>query len=323
MVTEIYQEQYRDWPESIMIEPTTACNLRCPLCPTGNGQLNRPVSFMDFDLYSLIVSEVSGFVSKFVLYGQGEPFLHKQLVDMVSLAKSNNIKTYIATNGHFLQKDDICEGLIEAGLTSLSISVDGASDDIYRIYRVGGDFLNVIEGVEKFLAIRRMMKSSTPRVQLQFLVFKHNEHEIEDIRRLASRLGVDRLKLKSVQIYSPDQAYRYLPENHNFRRYDRNGLLRIRTNQVFTCWHLANQPFITTDGKVLPCCFDKDGYSVMGSLESNNLHNIWNCSVYNGFRRQVSLYRRSINICMNCTEGLEVPYFCREEVAALNNPLQD
>lgn len=288
-----------------MIELSTVCNLRCPLCLTGNGSLQRRALFLDFSLYATLVREVRGHVPRLSLYGQGEPFLHPRFIDFVSLASQNGIRTFVSTNGHFLQTDGFCRDLAEAGLTSLSISLDGASPETYQTYRVGGDFARVLDGIRRMVRVRTDLGRTTPLVQLQFLVFKHNEHELQSIRELARDLAVDSLRIKSAQVYTFDQGRQYLPSNPRYSRYHDDGRLRIRAQQNFNCWHLHNQPVVTTDGLVLPCCFDKNSDFVMGLLGKQSLNTIWHSDGYDDFRRIVAESRSSISMCLNCDQGLE------------------
>lgn len=302
-----------DWPEGLMIEPTTVCNLHCPLCVTGSGQLARGPTFMEFELYSRLVSEVRGHVSRFTLHGQGEPFLHPRFPDMVRLASEFGIDTHVSTNGHFLDTA-MCSGIIDAGLTSLSVSIDGATSDTYGVYRIGGDFQRVRVGVERLLTMRRSLGASLPRVQLQFLVFRHNEHEIDEIRRLATRLGVDTLRLKSAQVFTAEQSRQYLPSDSRYRRYVDGVELQMRLSTQFDCWYLDHQPTITADGSVVPCCFDKDARFEMGCLQSQPFASIWKSRRYCEFRSSVREGHDRVGMCRNCTEGLEIPFYTQEDL---------
>ena len=304
-----------DFPTGLLIEPSTMCNLQCPLCISGSGRLIRARSLLDFGLYAGLVGEVQGHVQRFTFHGQGEPFIHPRLTDMVRLASESGIRTHVSTNGHFLDAK-ICGMVIAAGLTSLSVSVDGATPDTYRIYRVGGDFQRVRDGIERLLAMRDSLGSSVPRVQLQFLVLRHNEHEIDAIRRLAEGLGVDALRLKSAQVFTPEQAQQYLPSDSSYRRYVETGELQIRSSSTFECWYLDHQPTITADGAVVPCCFDKNSKFEMGRLQDEPFTSIWRSFRYGGFRRLVRGDRGNFEMCRNCTEGLEIPFYTQEDLTS-------
>lgn len=298
-----------DWPETLMIEPTNVCNLRCPLCWVGSGRMKRTPAFIDVKLYEHLVLAVRGNISQFSLYGQGEPFLHPNFLDMIHLATRNGIRTHVATNGHYFQSNDLCRRLIEVGLRSLSVSVDGASSKTYNMYRVGGDFNQVIDGLERLMSIRDELRSPTPRVQIQFLVFKHNEHEINDIRNLAAQLRVDALRLKTAQVLTAEQAKQYMPTNPHYRRYDHSGALRRHAMDGLNCWYVNHQPTITATGEVVPCCFDKDAKFVMGRLQQQSFYQIWHSPRYYSFRTLMGHDSDMPDICQSCTQGLKIPVY--------------
>ncbi|MDD3051776.1 MAG: radical SAM protein, partial [Candidatus Cloacimonetes bacterium] len=86
------------YPASIMIEPTNICNLRCPLCPSGNGTLTRKRGSIDFKLFEKIVEELHDKIFMLFFWNQGEPFLHKNMNEMVRYAAERKIYTTISTN---------------------------------------------------------------------------------------------------------------------------------------------------------------------------------------------------------------------------------
>jgi radical SAM protein with 4Fe4S-binding SPASM domain len=68
-------------------------------------------------------------------------------------------------------------------------------------------------------------------------------------------------------------------------------------------WH---SNVITWDGKVLPCCFDKDAQHQLGDLGKVEMHQIWNGKNYQEFRKELMKSRKNIDICSNCSEGISV-----------------
>ena len=72
------------------------------------------------------------------------------------------------------------------------------------------------------------------------------------------------------------------------------------------CWKLWQGAEITWDGKVLPCCFDKDAQYEMGNLTTHSFKEIWLSESYRDFRANLLQSRQSIDICQNCSEGTKV-----------------
>ena len=292
-------------PEALSIEPTTACNLHCPECPVGNGTLKRPsenISFLDF---KQIVDKTSPWCQYLSLYFQGEPFLNPQMISMIYYAKQKKMFVVSSTNGHFFN-DDIAKKTVESGLDKLIISLDGATPETYQKYRVDGNFETVIDGIKNIVKWKKILKSNTPVLAVQFVVFRHNEHQINEIRKLVTSLGKIRLEIKTAQLYGFETKRDILPENNKYSRYDFDGnQLRIKSNLPNHCWRSWHSGVVTVQGDWVPCCFDKDADFRMGNLLTENLLTVWKNTRYEDFRKQLFADRQSIVMCRNCTEGLQ------------------
>lgn len=294
-------------PISISIEPTTSCNLRCPECPSGLRSFTRPTGMLQQELFKNVIDQLAPTLSYLTFYFQGEPYLHPQFLPMVKYASEKGIYTATSTNAHYL-KDEAAQKTVESGLDRLIISIDGTSQDTYQSYRVGGDLSKVIEGTKNIIAWKRKLKSKTPHVIFQFLVVKPNEHQIPEVYRLAKELGVDEVKLKTAQIYDFENGSDLIPTQDKYSRYKLNasGKYSIKNSLDNNCWKMWHSCVITWDGKVLPCCFDKDAQYVMGDLTQQSFEEIWFGKKYQQFRETLFRSRSEIEMCKNCTEGTKV-----------------
>ncbi len=196
---------------------------------------------------------------------------------MVSYASQKGIYTATSTNAHYF-KDEISRATIESSLDRLIISIDGTSQDTYQSYRIGGSLEKVIEGTRNIIKWRKELKSKTPRVIFQFLVVRQNEHEIPKVYQLADELGVDQVVLKTAQIYDYKSGSDLIPLNERYSRYRQthDGTFEIKNRLLNQCWKMWHSCVITWDGKVVPCCFDKDAHFVLGDLSKNSFEEIWN-----------------------------------------------
>ncbi|MDX2191671.1 MAG: radical SAM/SPASM domain-containing protein [Bacteroidota bacterium] len=300
------KSQLTAYPIAISVEPTTACNLQCPQCISGLRAFTRSTGTMDLKLFNSIITQLSPYLMYNTLYFQGEPMLNKSIFDMINLASENNIYTSTSTNGHYLS-DEACTLLINSGLQKIIISVDGANSLSYSKYRIGGDFDKVKEGIAQLVSKKQQLRKSNPIIVMQFVVFNHNENEIEDIKKLAKKLKVDRLEIKTAQVYDYQTDSEWIPNKVELSRYqkDANNIYQIKNDHLNKCWRMWQSAVITWDGKVVPCCFDKDAHHSMGNLNNNSFEEIWFSDKYNDFRNQILRSRKSINICTNCTEGMK------------------
>jgi len=226
---------------------------------------------------------------------------------MLSYANEKRIFTATSTNAHYLD-DEQAKATVESGLDRLIISIDGVSQKTYEQYRIGGQLEKVIEGTRNILSWKKKLKSRTPHVVFQFLVVRANEQDIPELYELAKELGVDEVKLKTAQIYEFEKGSPLIPENPKYSRYKLlpDGSFSIKNPLLNQCWKMWSSSVITWDGKVVPCCFDKDAKHVMGDLNSQSFEEIWNGDAYQSFRKSILRSRSEIEICKNCSEGLEV-----------------
>jgi radical SAM protein with 4Fe4S-binding SPASM domain len=294
-------------PLSMEIEPTTSCNLRCPQCPSGLREFSRNTGMLNLDLYKKIIDEIHEELVWLILYFQGEPFLNKQFLEFVSYASARNIYTATSSNAHYFT-DEIAKATVESGLDRLIISIDGTTQDTYGKYRVGGKLDKVIEGTERLLYWKNKLNKTTPHIIWQFIAFKHNEHQIPEIKALAKKIGVDELGIKTAQIYDYQNSVDFIPENKDLSRYEKlpDGSYRIKNKLLNQCWRMWRGSVITWDGLVVPCCFDKDATHRFGDVSTDSFQQVWRSDKYNVFRQAILKSRREIDICTNCTEGTKV-----------------
>jgi radical SAM protein with 4Fe4S-binding SPASM domain len=294
-------------PFSVAIEPTTACNLRCPECPSGLRSFSRPTGNLKEDFFRKTIDELYKEVFYLTFYFQGEPYINPDFLDMVKYAHSKGIYTSTSTNAHFLNEEN-ARKTVESGLDRLIISIDGTTQETYEAYRKAGKLSNVIQGTKNILKWKKELKSKKPEVIFQFLVVKPNEHQIPELYKLAKELGVDEVKLKTAQIYDFENGNPLIPSISRYSRYAQqpDGTYKIKNLLKNECWKLWHSCVITWDGIVVPCCFDKDAEHKMGDLKDLSFKEIWSGSAYNAFRKQLLKGRDQIDICTNCTEGCKV-----------------
>ncbi len=287
-------------PLSVSFELTNHCNLRCPECASGSEIMKRDRGFMDPELYKKVLSELRPYLWYVNLYFQGEPMMHPGFFSFPGLA--GDISTVVSTNGHFLSAENSVK-LARSGLKKLIVSLDGMDQETYSEYRKNGDFNRVIEGIRNVSAAISGMRSPL-KLEIQFLVNKFNEHQIVEAKRFAALTGA-KLRLKSMQVIESQDPGRWMPAADKFRRYTRaSGNFRIRSRLPDRCMRLWFNPVVTWDGKVIPCCFDKDAEFVMGDLKNESFRSIWNGPAYKDFRKKILSGRNKIAICTNCTSGL-------------------
>lgn len=294
-------------PMTISIEPTTACNLRCPECPSGLRSFSRETGNLKEDFFRKTIDELYKTLTYLIFYFQGEPYINPKFLDMVKYASDKGIYTITSTNGHFLN-DNNARKTIESGLDRMIISIDGTTQEVYEQYRREGNLNTVIEGAKNVVKWKKKLNSNTPHIIIQFLVVKPNEHQIPDIYKLAKEIGADEVKLKTAQIYDYEHGNELIPTINKFSRYakQKDGKYRVKNQLLNHCWKLWHASVITWNGIVVPCCFDKDASHRLGDIKNTTFASVWQGKAYYHFRSTLLKGRDQIDICRNCTEGCKV-----------------
>lgn len=289
-------------PETGMIEPTNLCNLACPTCPTGTGKI-KPLPQMTLAKFESVIEEVAPRMRNLALWNYGEPLLNKELPRMIASAKKAGVKVVkVSSNVHFL---DGARGraLLESGLDVLILSVDGASQATYATFRKDGSFEQVATSVAWLCAEKKRLGLKKPRIELQFIAMRHNEHELPEMRRLAREWGVDKLRVKTVG--ADDEGTKDLvPASRLLSRYEADHTTpNVRHAFCTMAW---DHTVVNVDGSVTPCCYlrpDMGEAFVMGNIFETPFTSIWRGERYRAFREAMLNGRGSMPVCNRCRGG--------------------
>ncbi|UCD03765.1 MAG: radical SAM protein [Candidatus Woesearchaeota archaeon] len=273
------------FPLHLDIEASSGCNLRCIMC--FNAVKRTPPGLISWNLYKKIIDEGSkNNLCSIKLNWRGEPLLHPKIVEMVDYAKKKGIiDVQFNTNGQLLDKEK-ADGLIEAGLDRIIFSIDGASKDVYERIRVGGSYDKLTENVEYFLKRKKELNAVKPFVRVQMVKLKQNEHEINKF--------VDFWEPKVDEVFvNPEIHYK---EN---KPYVEGSTIVGRK----ACSMLWQRLVISYDGKVMMCCGDWKMKSILGDVNKETIHNIWNGKKLNAIRKHhKNLNHHLIPACKDCLE---------------------
>jgi radical SAM protein with 4Fe4S-binding SPASM domain len=293
-------------PVALSIEPTTSCNLRCPQCPSGLRAFSRPTGMLKPEMVQQVLNELEDYLAYLTLYFQGEPYLNPDFLKIVRMASDKQIYTATSTNAHYLTKEN-AEATVKSGLKKLIISIDGVDQESYAHYRIGGKLEKVLDGTKNLMGAKKKLKAKSPFVIWQFIVFKHNQDQVPLIKKMAKAYHVDELQIKTAQVYDFETATDWIPDDENKSRYKKeNGRFVINNSLFNKCWKMWHSAVVTWDGKVVPCCFDKDATHQMGKLNNLTFDEIWRGEAYQSFRNKLFIGRKEIDICKNCSEGTKI-----------------
>ena len=278
----------RSRPYYYIIDICNVCNLRCPLCPTGNGTLDRKQDFITLEQYRPILDRVKEHALVVSIYNHGEPFLNPDVFDIIEHTSASNIASNASSNLNWPRPVDV-DDIVKSGLEYLTVSLDGVSQEAYSKYRVGGNVEEVFENLRNLMAAKKRLKSKTPFVEWQFIVFKHTEHEMQRARELADEIGVDLLRFISPGV-APEDIHdqslqdEWMPDNPLY--HEMNPKWVDERGYVFdeTCYYLYRSMFIYTGGGVTSCCHAHDENHDFGNILENTVDEIWNNDYYRSAR---------------------------------------
>ncbi len=293
-------------PVHVTIEPTNSCNLRCPVCETGNGSLGRRKGMLDPDVYREFIDKIAPTTSVLMYYFMGEPLLNKHSYDMIRYAREKGLYVETCTNGDFIN----AEGVIYSDVNEISIQIGGMTQETHEKYRVRGNLERIMKNVDELLERRRKAENSNVQINVGFVVMKHNEHEVTEFMQWAQRKGIDRANVIDPCVRSVSEGRQLLPEDRRYWFYDEEafnrGILKPKVLPDNECTWIWNSVVVNVDGTVVPCCRDPRGKHVFGNAFEHSLHDIWNNEAIQDFRRKVIVAQGEIDICKLCS-GYGVP----------------
>ncbi len=183
----------------IFFEPTVVCNLDCfqAVCAPGAGlAATRESKLFTLREFRSLMERIGPQLIRLDFFNYGEPFVHPQALEMIEHVKSRypHIYLYTSTNGLLLNEEKIAR-LVRSGIDEVTFSVDGADQGTYGRYRQGGDLARVLKNMAAMVEEKRRSGREVPFINWRCILFKWNDsfRQMARVRRLADRIGVDRL----------------------------------------------------------------------------------------------------------------------------------
>ena len=291
------------YPYFLIIDTGNICNLRCPLCPTGTNEKGMNRQLLKFDLFVKIIDRLYPYVYEVALHNWGEPLLNLDIFKMITYCRQKNIGTNLSTNLNFPDLD--IEALVKSGLEYLVVSLDGTTQDTYSLYRIGGNIDIVFENIKNIIKARHTLKTKKPSIEWQYIVMKHNIHQIDDAKRITSELGVDLIRFIPVGLpFGTQNAkelakkwFPYIPD-------EQDGYLEGRFLQKPIkggCFYLYRSVTINPDGTLAPCCAVWESKDSFCDLAHTDFSKIWNSESYQSARALFSRKKSPVKtVCDRC-----------------------
>ncbi len=184
-------------PPMLSFEICNKCNASCIMCDGKERTANIPFKRLDIDDLNRKLEGVQHIQSAILTASCGEPFLNKDIVEIIRLLKKRKAFVDIITNGSLINPSMI-EKLLEVRLDRFMISIHGASKETAEAIMPGVSFDSVIANINEVKRQRTLLSRHTPKVELLFVGMKRNICELSEMVALASQIGVGAIHVKSL-----------------------------------------------------------------------------------------------------------------------------
>ncbi|MBI5114988.1 radical SAM protein [Candidatus Poribacteria bacterium] len=314
-------------PAHCYIELNTYCNLKCPLCPSGSGNIDRIPKAMEWDIFRLIVDDLAKFRVNSTLNMWGEPLLNPEFIPMTRYAHEKGLRSLSCnTNGNIDKDEAWFRELVQSGLSSILIDIDGADAETYGKYRKRGRFELVLDFFRKLGEAKKSLHSDLPHVIALTVVNRYNQDQLDDIRSLIESFGVTELRTRNIGhigmipikagMFAEFMQTKY-PEQ-NPQAIDKEGMVcfypSVSPPQQLICEYLWDGLAIDECGNYVPCCKEYSTTSVLGNVREISPTEFWFSRTMAEFRKRNLLDPLSIPLCAKCYFVCHIRGFVSEPV---------
>lgn len=284
-----------NYPYYICLGTGPICNLRCNLCPEGQKRSGRKSGFLGKEVVERVIEELGPFLYVVELYNWGEPLLNKNLFEYIRLLEEANIHIMVSTNLNVFN-DNICREIINSGLDTLIVSLDGCSQESVEQYQIGSNYERVISNVKKIVEYKKLRGVNHPVIHWRYIVNHFNENELKKAYKVYKEVGFDAFDIAPIScdmgreiLWDQERQFSnvesYLPKNEFWSKYDyKNRSKKVQYNKCSWLW---NSTVINWNGSVSPCYgVWKEAFD-FGNILETSFKEIWNGKKYQLARRVI------------------------------------
>jgi len=272
------------FPLHVLIEPTSLCNIRCVMCFQVDKSFTKPefMGRMPIDRFKKIVDEVRREGGKAItLASRGEPTLHKDLPEMLSILNNSGILDKKLNTNAIKLTESISNAILSNNINEVVFSVDAGTKETYESIRKGGVFEEVVENIRQFNFIRERSFPQSPTITRISGVKVRDDQDLSQMIDFWSEL-VDEVSIKPAQ-----------------PRWDTYN--NEKSNRTSSCDFLWERTYVWYDGAINPCDFDYKSYLKVGNIDEISLKQAWNGPAYEFLRARHTEQQRNLVVpCDRC-----------------------
>jgi wyosine [tRNA(Phe)-imidazoG37] synthetase (radical SAM superfamily) len=278
------------YPDRVYIESTNYCNLKCIMCPTGLGIIQRPKGYMDMTLYRAIMDEIGPLIGSAVLHSWGEPLMHPELFEMIRIGKRHDVRMETSTNITILNTER-ARAVLDAGLDVLYLAMDGATKETYERVRVNAKWDKSLRNVDRFLELKAQRRGTT-RVIMQIIAMNETRAEVDAFVQRWNRPEVDVVNVKHLDTWG-DQVDAIT---------EHKPAAELMPMKRVPCPNLWYHGYIFWDGTLTSCERDYDQKTPLGNVGDAGVLAAWNGPAMQALRQKHVDGDFTAPACERCVE---------------------
>lgn len=282
-------------PYFMVLDTTSFCNLECNCCPTGRKLNTRTKTTMSLEQISKILNFFGKYLKEIILFNWGEPLLNPNIIDVIKTIKKHDIFLSISSNLNVDLTEQKADELINSGIDYFICSIDGITQKTYETYRKKGNFNKAFDNLKLLINSKKKFKTDAPIIEWQFLVFKHNEHEIEQAEKIAKEIDVDKFNLRAP--WCPTEMVSTIDKYNNY--IIDNNKQTFKPVDKYCNW-LWNAIVINANGSVSPCCSVENEDEDFGNIFTTPFYKLWNNKNFRQARK-FNITRKKTDFSNRCT----------------------
>ena len=304
------------FPALLNLDVNNSCNLRCTFCTNKlRRDKNHTSGKMSFKRFRSILDPLGPYLQSINFGDKSEPTLNKDLYKMIDYATNKyGIPCYLTTNFNILSKSDAGK-IISSRLAAINVGMDGTTQKTYGKYRRGGNLARVIKNIELVQKLKNSVKTEKPVITIRYVVFKHNESQIPEAKKLARKLGA-RIEFLPAAVFNVGLVYKdWLPKNSKYSKYtikegSANGerTLKISHKPIKA---QCRQPWyslvVDASGLVYPCCGEHDAEYSAGNIFKSRFDDIWNGEMFRNVRTYLARKKVQAAGAVPCVKCYDLP----------------
>lgn len=258
-----------EFPLCLNYELIDACNINCLHCVRSISKGTKIK--LGFDLFKKTIEEGSKYGLPAIKLGFGEPFLVREIFEMIEFAHKQGVMDIIVTTNGTLINEANIEKIIQSHITFLRISLDASSKDTYAKIR-GGSLPEIEKALDLLMNKRAERKSKVPIVRLSFVVMPENEHEVESFRnKWIDKVDfIDFQNLIDIKFFNDEK------------------MEPVETNVL--CSYPWQMVAVMSNGDVRACCSWFGKNLAIGNIKVNTIKESWDSLKMNGLRKQIASF---------------------------------